>query len=257
MERAAALVSGANRGIGRRVAERLGAAGYAVWVGSRDEAAGEAVAAGIRRAGGVAHAVALDVASEASVAAAVAGLPTLAVLVNNAGIALDGFDAEVVRRTLAVNTYGAARLTHAVRAKLGAGARIVNVSSGLADLAGLTPRLAARFSDPRLEEPALFALLREFEAEVAAGRHRSAGWPSSAYRVSKLGLNALTQIWARAWAGEVYVNSACPGWVRTDMGGAGAPRSVEQGADTLVWLAEGPASRPTGGYFRDRAPAAW
>ncbi|MCB9652364.1 MAG: SDR family NAD(P)-dependent oxidoreductase [Deltaproteobacteria bacterium] len=256
MSKPVALVSGANRGIGRRVAERLAADGYRVLVGSRVLAAGEAVAGRIRATGGDAEAVSLDVADDASVAAAAASLPALDALVNNAGVALDGFDAEVVRRTLAVNTYGAHRLTHAVRDKLVSGARVVNVSSGLADEAGLQDVLRERFADPGLDEAGLLALLQEFEAAVAAGRHGGAGWPSSAYRISKVGLNALTRIWARSW-GDLYVNSACPGWVRTDMGGAGAPRSLDEGADTIVWLAEGPAARPTGGYFRDRAPAGW
>ena len=258
MTRPVAVVSGANRGIGRRVAERLGAAGYRVCVGSRDREGGEAVAAGIRADGGEAFAAALDVTSQASVEAVVAGLPAVDVVVNNAGVALDGFDAEVVRRTLAVNTYGAHRLTRAVLDRLSAGARVVNVSSGVAELASLDRRLRGRFEDPALDEAGVFALLDEFQSAVEAGRHRAAGWPSSAYRVSKLGLDALTRSWARAWAPQgVYVNSACPGWVRTDMGGAHAPRSVDEGADTVVWLAEGPAAGPSGGLFRDRAPAAW
>ena len=79
------------------------------------------------------------------------------------------------------------------------------------------------------------------------------GYP--AYRISKSGLNALTRILA-AEEGAVRVNSLCPGWVRTDMGGSGAPRSVEEGADTAVWLATDP-DVGSGGFYRDRKPIPW
>jgi NAD(P)-dependent dehydrogenase (short-subunit alcohol dehydrogenase family) len=80
----------------------------------------------------------------------------------------------------------------------------------------------------------------------------------AAYRVSKAGLNALTRVLAAdERARGVLVNTMCPGWVRTDMGGSGAPRSVEQGADTAVWLATLPDDGPTGGFFRDRRPIPW
>jgi carbonyl reductase 1 len=100
--------------------------------------------------------------------------------------------------------------------------------------------------------------MRGFVSAVAAGNHQALGWPSSAYSVSKMGLNALTAILGRELQGDprgVVVSAACPGWVRTRMGGASAPRTVEQGADTPVWLAiEGGAQ---GGVFRDRAPISW
>ena len=80
----------------------------------------------------------------------------------------------------------------------------------------------------------------------------------AAYRVSKAALNALTQDPRRARSGRgILVNSMCPGWVRTDMGGSAAPRSVEEGADTAVWLATLPDDGPTGGFFRDRKPIPW
>jgi NAD(P)-dependent dehydrogenase (short-subunit alcohol dehydrogenase family) len=82
------------------------------------------------------------------------------------------------------------------------------------------------------------------------------GFP--AYRISKAGLNALTRIFARELYGTgVKVNAVCPGWVRTDMGGAGAPRSVEEGVATTVWLATLPDDGPSGGLFRDRKPIPW
>jgi NAD(P)-dependent dehydrogenase (short-subunit alcohol dehydrogenase family) len=82
------------------------------------------------------------------------------------------------------------------------------------------------------------------------------GYPG--YRLSKAALNALTRILADELKGTgVKVNSVCPGWVRTDMGGADAPRTPEQGAETIVWLATLPDDGPTGGFFRDRQPIPW
>ena len=84
------------------------------------------------------------------------------------------------------------------------------------------------------------------------------GGGRAAYRVSKAGLNALTRVLATDEAGSgILVNSLCPGWVRTDMGGESAPRSVEEGADTAVWLATLPDGGPGGGFFRDREPIPW
>jgi NAD(P)-dependent dehydrogenase (short-subunit alcohol dehydrogenase family) len=90
------------------------------------------------------------------------------------------------------------------------------------------------------------------------GQLSDMGAGTPAYRVSKTALNALTRVLAAEFAGSgILVNSMCPGWVRTDMGGPGAPRTVEQGADTAVWLATLPDDGPTGGFFRDRKPIAW
>ena len=91
-----------------------------------------------------------------------------------------------------------------------------------------------------------------------AGQLRRMSSYAPAYSMSKAALNGFTRQLAAATQGTgVLVNSACPGWVRTDMGGAGAPRSVEQGADTIVWLATLPANGPSGGFFGDRKPLDW
>jgi NAD(P)-dependent dehydrogenase (short-subunit alcohol dehydrogenase family) len=92
---------------------------------------------------------------------------------------------------------------------------------------------------------------------VERGRHSRSGWPSSAYRVSKVSLNALVRILARELGPRrIRVNAVCPGWVRTDMGGAGATRSVEKGAASIVWAAA-LEDGPTGGFFRDGQPIPW
>jgi NAD(P)-dependent dehydrogenase (short-subunit alcohol dehydrogenase family) len=226
-----ALVSGGNRGIGRAVAKELAELGYRVVIGSRDLAKGEKTAAGL---GNGVLARQLDVRDEESIRSCLASIAEefgrLDVLVNNAGIIGGGWrtsavdvDLDDVRATLDTNLFGAWRLTQAalpLMRKNGYG-RIVNLSSGMGQLSDM-------------------------------------GGHSPGYRVSKTGLNALTRILADELAGEnILVNSCCPGWVRTDMGGRSAPRSLEEGADTPVWLATLPDDGPRGGFFRNRKPIPW
>ncbi|HJW31464.1 MAG TPA: SDR family oxidoreductase, partial [Saprospiraceae bacterium] len=91
-----------------------------------------------------------------------------------------------------------------------------------------------------------------------AGQHRQHGWPSSAYRISKIGLNALTRILAKELASTaIRVNAVCPGWVQTAMGGPSAPRRVEEGARDIVWAALLDKDGPSGGFFRDGRPISW
>jgi NAD(P)-dependent dehydrogenase (short-subunit alcohol dehydrogenase family) len=101
-------------------------------------------------------------------------------------------------------------------------------------------------------------LVESFVDAVARGRYREAGWPGSAYRVSKVALNALTRILSRELAPrKIKVNAVCPGWVRTRMGGASATRDVTSGAKSILWAATLPADGPTGGFFRDGRKIAW
>ena len=218
-----ALVSGANRGIGRETARQLAERGYDVIVTARDEEAARAAAGEIG-----ARPLQLDVSDPASIeraAAAVAEDPgSLDVLVNNAGIGSDfgvagaepDFDA--IQRALDTNFFGAYRLSIALLPLLRRSehARIVNVSSGMGAI------------------------------------NEMGGW-SPGYRVSKAALNAMTRILATELEGDgVKVNSACPGLVATDMGDQfGATKSVEDGASGVVWLATLPDDGPSGGFFRD------
>jgi NAD(P)-dependent dehydrogenase (short-subunit alcohol dehydrogenase family) len=223
-----AVVTGGNRGIGLEVCRQLAQHGWRVVLTSRDESKGREAAAAL----GVAwHA--LDVTSAGSIRQLRDDVQKefgrIDALINNAAIAIDDnagvldVSPDVFRATLDTNLLGPVILCQAfiplMRAqKYG---RVVNVSSG-------------------------------------SGQMENLDTDSPAYSVSKSALNALTQLLADSVRGEnVLVNAVCPGWVRTDMGGANAERSVEQGADGIVWLAELPDGGPSGGFFRDRQPLAW
>jgi carbonyl reductase 1 len=255
-DRRVAVVTGANRGIGRDIARRLAAAGLDVIATARDDATGSAAAAEIG-----ARFVPLDVTDIASIDALASSLKRgLDVLVNNAGISMQGFDAGVAKGTLDVNFFGAMNVTDRLLPSMRSGGRIVMVSSGMGELSSVSEALRKRFLDPALTRAELVSLMESFVRDVAAGTHAKHGWPSSAYRVSKVGLNALTRILARELAGDprrILVNAVCPGWVRTAMGGAGAPRSIEKGSETPAWLALLPDGGPSGGFFRDQHEIAW
>ncbi|MFO0588433.1 MAG: SDR family NAD(P)-dependent oxidoreductase [Polyangiaceae bacterium] len=258
-----AVVTGANRGIGLEVSKQLVSKGIRVIVTAREEAAAREAARSVVAGPGSAEPFALDVTRPGTIAALadhVRGEGGLDILVNNAGVALNGFDERVARTTLDVNFHGPRLVTAALLPLMRSGGRIVMVSSGLADRGGMSRPVAARFTDPSLTEADLVAHVEKFVRDVAAGAHRKEGWPTSAYAVSKAGLNALTVLLARRLAADrrrILVNAVCPGWVRTRMGGDGAPVSVEDGARGVVWAALLPEGAPTGGFFRDEAPASW
>ncbi|HXN39635.1 MAG TPA: SDR family oxidoreductase [Solirubrobacteraceae bacterium] len=224
-----ALVTGANRGIGREVARQLAEQGYEVLLSARDADKSHAAARELADAtGATVRALTLDVADPDSIAAAAQRVRSdpgrLDVLVNNAGIGSDfgvagvAPDFDKIQLALDTNFYGAYRLTVALLDLLRASEhpRIVNVSSGM------------------------------------GGVTEMGGW-SPGYRVSKAALNAVTRILSAELAGEGFlVNSACPGFVNTDMGGPmGAKKPVEDGAAGVVWLATLGDDGPTGGFFRD------
>jgi NAD(P)-dependent dehydrogenase (short-subunit alcohol dehydrogenase family) len=203
------------------VVRDLAARGFAVVQGARDPDAAPAVHGDVR-------AMRLDVTDADSIAALSAALDRVDVLVNNAAISYDTWnraattDLDFIREALETNLLGAWALTQALLPQLRASGhgRIVNVSSGAASLASM-------------------------------------GGGTPAYQVSKAALNALT----RTLAGElredgILVNAICPGWVATDMGGAGG-RPVAEGAASVVWGALLPDDGPTGGFFRDGRPLAW
>jgi NAD(P)-dependent dehydrogenase (short-subunit alcohol dehydrogenase family) len=225
-----ALVSGGNRGIGLEVCRQLAGRGITVVMGSRDAEQGRDAASNLPD-GVVVHQ--LDVSEPESVERLARSVEEefgrLDVVVNNAAISNDegqsGVDADLdrVKEALEANLFGAWRLCEVaipLMRRNGYG-RIVNVSTGLASLEDM-------------------------------------GGGSPGYRVSKTALNVLTRILASELRGSgILVNAVNPGWVQTDMGGSGATRTVEEGAEALVWAATLPNSGPTGGFFRDREPVAW
>ena len=266
--RRTALVTGASRGLGRETCRRLATRGFHVIATARDAGDAGGVAAGLshERPGAQVDSlpVPLDVADRASIAHAAAHLirarETVDVLVNNAGVSVAGCDAAAARATLETNFFGPLRVTKALLPLIPAGGTIVMVSSSEGELCGLAPSLRARFGDPNLTRPQLVDLMNQFIADVAAGKHRAQGWPSNAYRVSEIGLNALVRVWAPKLARrQIAINAVDPGKVRTEMGGPDAHRSVEQGSASIVWVASNITGKdgPTGEFFRDGRRLAW
>jgi NAD(P)-dependent dehydrogenase (short-subunit alcohol dehydrogenase family) len=256
-----AVVTGANRGLGLGTAEALAGKGYRVWLTGRDAAHTEQAARELRDQKLDVQAATLDVASPVSVGAFAERLthePLIDALVNNAGATFKGFDAKIAADTLEINYRGAVRVTDALFSKLAPSANIVMVSSGMGELSNLSPALQKRLLAPTLTRAEVEQVAEEFLSGVGAGAHAAAGFPNNAYSVSKALMNAFTRVLARELAGSARrVNSVCPGWVKTRMGGASAPRSLEQGVSGIVWAATLDQSGPSGGFFRDAKPIAW
>ena len=257
-----AVVTGANRGLGLETCRQLAQRGLQVILTSRAVAQGQAAVDQLRSQGLAVRHQPLDVTDPASAATLADSLRQeggrIDALVNNAGIALEGFDADVARRTLAVNCFGVMTVVDHLLPLLVPHGRIVMVSSAMGELDGLPTALRDQFLDPALTRDGLMDLLNRFVHDVEAGRHLERGWPANAYRISKVGLNAFTRILARELAGlAIRVNAVSPGWVRTAMGGPGATRSVEEGARGIVWAALVGPDGPTGGFFRDGQPIPW
>ena len=233
-----AVVTGANRGLGLETCRQLARRGISVILTSRAQDRGEAAAAQLRSEGLDVRFQVLDVTDASAVRALSNYLRSefgrLDILVNNAGIFSDPYDPadpapdsvfnadlDTIRRALETNTFGALRLAQALIPLMNGHGTVVNVSSGmgqLSDMNGCCP----------------------------------------GYRLSKTALNAVTRIFADELKHtEIKVNSVCPGWVKTDMGGAGAERSVQEGAAGIVWAACLAADGPSGGFFRDGKPIPW
>jgi carbonyl reductase 1 len=231
------LITGANRGIGQQLARMLATEGWDVLVAARDLAKGKATATRLRKdTGGRLKPVELDVTSDASVASALQklrdGTIRIDALVNNAGVYRGSSEAD----TLETNFFGPLRVTLGLLPILRETATVTNVTSGLGELSNLDAKYRALLSDPALTRDGLVELVR-----------RGVDWGSDPYGASKSALNALTRILAKELA-PIRVNATCPGWVRTDMGGRGAPRAVEEGADSVRY---GVTAAETGMIFRD------
>lgn len=229
-----ALVTGANKGIGKEVARQLARQGFAVFIGSRDSHRGRETAEELCAEGYETIFLPLDVTDPVSIKNAVGTFSQKAdhldVLINNAAILEDhgenltNLNAEMLERTMKTNVIGPILVSQDFLPFLKLapnGGRIVNVSSGAGALGGM---------------------------ETYA----------PAYSISKTALNAVTKQFAAALRTDtIAVNSVCPGWVRTDMGGPTADRPVEKGAETIVWLATEVSQHETGKFWRDKAEIEW
>jgi NAD(P)-dependent dehydrogenase (short-subunit alcohol dehydrogenase family) len=228
-----AVVTGANRGLGLETARQLGALGHRVILTARDEAKGQAAAEGLRRDGHDARFFPLEVTNAASITELrdflMREFGGLDVLVNNAALYLDegvstlDVSLETWRETFETNLFAPVALCRELvplMVERGWG-RVVNVSSSAGQLSNMSDY-------------------------------------APSYSASKAALNALTRLLADAVKGSgVLVNAVCPGWVRTDMGGPSASRSVQQGTKGIVWAATLPDKGPTSGFFRDGRRLEW
>ncbi|CAG7644995.1 SDR family oxidoreductase [Paenibacillus allorhizosphaerae] len=234
-----ALVTGGNRGIGKEIARQLSQKGLHVLIGCRDEEKGRDAVNQLRKEGGSVELAVVEVNRPGSIAQMMDRVAQrfgrFDVLVNNAGIILDRgtsvlqVEQAVMQETFETNYFGALHLMQAVvpLMKQQQYGRIVNVSSALGSFQVHQGMLGLKGS-------------------------------SAAYRISKTMLNALTCLVAQEVEGSgIKVNAACPGRVQTDMGGADAPQTVAEGADTAVWLATLDEDGPNGGFFRNRTKAEW
>jgi NAD(P)-dependent dehydrogenase (short-subunit alcohol dehydrogenase family) len=239
-----ALVTGANKGIGRAIAKGLARQGYTVWIGARDARRGEAAAEQLRDEGLDVRFLQLDVGDDSSAKAAATSLAGhtdhLDVLVNNAGVALEGMDGVIkpstlemakLKATYEVNVFGPVRVTQAFVPLLrkAPAARIVMMSSSLGSL--------SLQADPNGAFTSLNLL---------------------AYSSSKTALNGVTVAFAKEFRETpIKINAACPGYVATDLNANSGTRTVEQGATIALRLATLPADGPSGGYFNEDGPLPW
>ena len=235
-----ALITGANKGIGKEIARQLGMQGFTVLIGARDAGRGAQAAEDLKTGGVDAHAIVLDVTNPESLSLAAAKVAAeygkLDVLVNNAGIYIEAgsasqTDLETFKKTYDTNVFGVFASTQAFLplVKKAEAGRIVNMSSGLGSI--------TFNSDP--------------DSPFAA-------FKAVAYNSSKSAVNAITVIFAAELKDTpIKVNAADPGYVATDINGNSGPRTVTQGATAAVHLATLPADGPTGGYFNEDGPLPW
>ena len=233
-----ALVTGANRGLGFETSKQLARKGFKVYMASRDEQKGKMACELLKAEGLKVESLVLDVTKTKDIRNIVDNLKSKNeipdIIVNNAGVFLESLtetgtstsvlnvDPVIILKTIETNTMGPLKLFQALvplMKEKGEG-RIINISSGMGQLTGMEGQ-----------------------------------WPG--YRISKTALNALTRILQSELSEtKITVNSVCPGWVKTDMGGDAAPRSVEEGVQTTVWLAT-TDNPPAGKFFRDKEEISW
>jgi NAD(P)-dependent dehydrogenase (short-subunit alcohol dehydrogenase family) len=228
-----ALVTGGNRGIGYELVKQLALNGFHVILTSRNPEMGHQAAQKLKKSDLDVSFAGMDVNNQASIQQEANTVKEqygrLDVLINNAGVYLDEnetlltMNPSILEETMATNFFGVYHVLYSfipLMQKQGYG-RIINVSSGYGEM-------------------------REMSAQGVG-----------AYKLSKLALNGLTQLIAAELKGDIKINAVCPGWVSTDMGGSSAPRTPEQAAKSILWLATIGPDGPNGGFFRDGKPISW
>jgi len=260
------VVTGSNRGIGKGIARQLLDLGYVVILTSRDEVKGIKSFAELKKELTQNHASEdlyfhqLDVANNDSIAKFAEYMRTkftlCHVLINNAGIYVDGWSRDIFDTTMKTNCFGAIKLTQALLPLMKAQTstekfgRIVNVTSGYGKLQFLSDHYRSILTAPDLKIDDLLNI-QFFEKDPALHKDFM-----PAYKVSKCAKNTFTQLLSKELQNEegcrnILVNSCNPGWCRTDMGGAGAPRSASQGVESVMYGVTLPDNGPTGKCFTD------
>ena len=263
IKREIAIVTGGNKGLGFETCRQLKDSGMQVILTGRDEAKVKKAADGLTAGGTEVSWAVLDVQDKASISRFAGEVREkwngIDVLVNNAGVSDFGrFDGQAAELTVNTNFFGPMHVTDALLPLMHEGSRIVMVSSAMGQLSCLSGDLRRRFESPGLTRDELVELMRSFLRAVSDGTSVSKGWPSSAYSVSKAGLNMLTRILAAELSPKgIIVNSVHPGWVRTDMGGKSAPLDVKAGAKSIVWAALLRDGSQNGGFFHNGKPLPW
>ncbi|EPQ29729.1 uncharacterized protein PFL1_02949 [Pseudozyma flocculosa PF-1] len=276
-----ALVTGGNRGIGYGIVRRLaneypssavGASGspLTILLGSRTLDNGQKARDSIlsELASSAAKVtitpLQLDISDPESIKRASAEIQSryadqggIDVLINNAGIALDGFDADVIRNTMATNYHATKHVIKSIPVR--DGGRIVNVASMAGILRGYGPEVTQRFLDAKTEAD-VDAIVADYEADVRNGHCQDKGWKSAAYSTSKCALIAYTRILDADYkkAGKnVAVNACCPGYVNTDMTKGRGVKSIDEGAATPVHLALQDLKGVTGEFWENSSVSKW
>ncbi|KAF2834662.1 carbonyl reductase [Patellaria atrata CBS 101060] len=281
------VVTGANKGVGLATVRNLALqypnsnfnkGPFLIYLTARDVGRGEAAvsqlnedsqlrnANALRAAGGLTDIryYTLDIAQKESIQDFAQYLKTthndgIDFVINNAGIALDGFNADLVRDTLHTNYYGSLNATYAFLPLLKLNGRLVNVSSEAGKLSKFSPSIRSRFLSARSVDD-VTVLMEEFQAAVEEGREKDAGFPSAAYATSKAGMTGFTTVIAREEkekGSEVLINAVTPGYTNTDMSKGNGTKTPDEGSRTLVLVALGDIGKQTALFWQDERPVEW
>ncbi|KAF2689763.1 carbonyl reductase [Lentithecium fluviatile CBS 122367] len=281
------IVTGANKGIGLAIVRQLAlqypksslnSGPFLIYLTARDKGRGEAAlkalhedaqlqkAKALKEHGGLSEIKyhQLDITDRKSVDAFAAHLKQahrdgIDVVINNAGIALNGFDANVVKTTLGCNYYNTMEACHTFLSLFKPEGRLINVASTGGKLNKYSDEVRNRFLASKSEAD-VTSIMKDFASSVEAGKEKEAGFPSAAYAVSKAGLIGATRALAvaeREKGSSVLINSCCPGYVNTDMTKGNGTLTPDDGAQTPVFLALGDIQGETGEFWKDKKRCEW